>query len=466
MELTASGQPVVLTAHPLQRVGAFALAELGGAAEPVGMTEAAFAAATAEMARDIEATADIEDAKEPGGFWLGASYMLWPNSPVNPTARKKQPVAERRERARAWRTYPAGSLQVPCALCRRPACGFYGKVDVPLGASVAYRNTTAPGHEGLALCRGCLAAFHALPYGCAIGGGRAAALHSWDDGFLGFSVQLQVQRTRQRALVGAVPGGASIPYAREVAALRGLRDYEHRVREGVDLYVFSNSNREQSLDVQSLRQPLAEWLRKAIRDSGQRAGLRYLVRAHWTRTVPGSSLLARNAFRDPGRIVSRSRAYLGGLAAEAGAPPPETVVLAQLCMSLSTEVLGVEERDMRQIGELGGRIAALLAEQPERGTVKEYERVHRDPRLLQGWLKRKGVFCLLQRGEAAPLVTPEQWRLLFDPDSQGRFYQDLLLITVLQALAGCGFAVGAGDEPGARSDREDDGLFTEEETEK
>lgn len=39
-------------------------------------------------------------------------------------------------------------------MCGRAACGFYGKVDVPLGVSTAHRNTTARGHEGLALCRG------------------------------------------------------------------------------------------------------------------------------------------------------------------------------------------------------------------------------------------------------------------------------------------------------------------------
>jgi hypothetical protein len=461
VELTTAGQPVALTSHPLQRIGAYALGQLGDVADPSQITQAVFEVATEKMSRDVAAAA--EDVQGLGSFWLAVSYMMWPNSPVNPTARSKQSVQERRDRISAWRTYPADDLAVPCALCGRPGCGFYGKVDVPLGASVSYRNTTAPGHEGLPLCRACLASFHALPYGCALGGGRAAALHSWDDDFLRSSVRAQVRRTRQQAFVGSLAGRARIPYAREVAVLRGLGGYERAVREGVDLYLFSNSNREQVLDVQSLSQPLAEWLRKAIRDPRQRDGLRYLVRAHWTAKIPGTSLLARNAFRDPVRIVSRSRAYLSGLAAEQGAPPLETAALARLCTSFATEVLGMEERDMRQIQELGGRIAVLLARHPERGTVKKYEHVHRNSRQLQAWLRRNGVSWLLESGQKEPLITAEQWRLLFEPDAQAWFCQDLLLIAVLEALAADGRFAGTADEPGTRADREDDELFTDEE---
>jgi hypothetical protein len=465
VELTALASPVLLTAHPLQRIGACALAALGGVDDPAKVTDVVFEAARARMVRDVGAAA--EDTEGLASFWLSVSYMMWPNSPVNPTARGKQPVQERRDRISAWRDYPPDSLEVPCALCGRPGCGFYGKVDVPLGASTAHRNTTAPGHAGLPLCRACLAAFHALPYGCALGGGRAAALHSWDDDFLRKSVRRQVGRTTRQATAGQLAGGARVPYAREVAALRGLRDYEQRISEGVDLYVFSNSNRGQFLDVQSLSQPLANWLRDAIRDSGHRDGLQYLIRAHWTPTVPGSCLLARNAFREPARILARARGYLSGLAGEKGGPPAETVALAGLCVSFATEVLGVEERDMKQIQELGGRIAELLARDPQRGTVKKYEHVHRNSRDLQAWLRRNGVSWLTEAGQTQPLVTAEQWRLLFDPDARAWFYQDLLLISVLEALAADGRFAGAADASGERAERaerDDEELFTKEET--
>jgi hypothetical protein len=457
-----AGQPVVLTAHPLQRIGAFALAVIAGAGDPEAVTAGQFDAATRTMRDDVVATADLEDSKSEGGFWLGTSYLMWPNSAMNPTARKKLTKSELRERIGAWRTYPGTRLDVPCALCGRAACGFYGKVDVPLGASVEHRNTTAPGHGGLALCTGCLASFHALPYGCQIVGGKAAALHSWDDHLLRRMIAVQVTRTRQQAIGGSV--GAIGPYAREITALRRLRAYEDSLRAGVELYVFSNSNREQTLDVHALEQPLAEWLRKTMRDSRQREGFGYLIRAHWTDKVPGSALLARNAFRDPAHVVRRAKGYLAGLAFESGVLPAETQALTRLCLSFVTEVLQVKERDVERITELAGRIAGLIAAGPEPGRLKRYEQAQRDPRQLQAYLKREAIAWALHSRQEQPLVTSEQWRLLFEPDGQSWYHRDLLLMSVLQRLAERQWqpAGEPADDAAARAARDDTLLNNEE----
>ena len=102
---TGTGSPVVLTAHPLQRVGAFALAALAGAGDPEKMTGAQFARAAATMTEDVVATADVEDAKAPGGFWLGVSHLMWPNSELSHPGRKNRTSAERKDRIRAWRCW-------------------------------------------------------------------------------------------------------------------------------------------------------------------------------------------------------------------------------------------------------------------------------------------------------------------------------------------------------------------------
>jgi hypothetical protein len=451
--------PVVLTAHPLQRIGAFALAAIAGAPGPETMTGAQFRWAVTAMADDVVATADVEDSKSEGGFWLGVSYLMWPNSAMNPTARKKLTRKELRERIRAWRAYPDTRLDVPCALCGRLACGFFGKVDVPLGASTEHRNTTVPGHGGLALCTGCLASFHALPYGCEISAGKAAALHSWDDDFLRSAIAVQVTRTQQKQVISSGPGGGG-PYARETRALRRLGGHRNTMRAGAELYVFSNSNREQTLDVHPLEQPLAEWLRKTMRDHQAREGFRYLVRAHWTEKVPGSALLARNAFRSPGRILQRAVGYLGGLTLESGVPPAETEALTGLCLSFVTEVLQVKERDVERIKQLAGQIAGLIAAEPEPGRLKKYEQAQRDSRQLQAYLKREAVDWALQSGQGQPLVTDEQWRLLFERDGEGWFNRDLLFISVLQALKARGWPPGAGaaDDAAARAGRDDTTL--------
>jgi len=138
-----------------------------------------------------------------------------------PTAREQEQWDKLRHELAACEDVGPGlhDLQHGTALCGREACGFCGKVDVPLGASVNYRNTTPRRHHGLALCLGCLASFHALPYGCAIAGGRAAVLHSWDDQFLQRVVGRQVHRMRQNAGVASGGFGDRRPYARQVAAL-------------------------------------------------------------------------------------------------------------------------------------------------------------------------------------------------------------------------------------------------------
>ncbi len=453
---------LVLTAHPLQRIGAFALAELVDVDHPDQLGPEEFDEATRLMTQHVLGTADAESSKELNGFWLGASYLLWPNaSGLNTTNRKKLLPAQRRDRITQWRALPdrARWPGVPCSLCGRPACGYYGKVDVPLGASTAYRNTTPPDHAGLALCFPCVSSFHALPYGCQIGGGRAAALHSWDEDFLGRFVSTQVGRTLQDAAVGAGTTNP-LPYWREVTALRHLRGHPRRLTTGVQLIVFSNSNKEQVLDEHAMEQPLAEWLRSTAHNPQRRLGHRYLVRAHRTKEVPGSSLLARHAFRTPHQVLTRAVSFLRRVSAESSVVPGEVPHLVPLCLSYAIEVLQVNDKDVGRIRQLAEHIAEALAPHRERGVLKGYESAHRDPRRLQEWLRKRAVSWTLSRPEnqAEPFVTAEQWRLLFDSDGRGRLHQDLLFIAVLEQLHHRGWRV---DDADARDDLDDD-LMAEE----
>lgn len=456
---------LVLTSHPLQRVGAFALAELGGVDHPDHLGPAEFDRATHVMTRHLLSTAGVEKSQEPGGFWLAVSYLLWPNSAMNTTNRRKLTPQQRRELITQWRTVPDQDQWpgVPCALCGRPACGYYGKVDVPLGASTAYRNTTPPDHAGLGLCFGCVSSFHALPYGCQIGGGRAAALHSWDDDFLRGFVSMQVSRILQQAVVGAGTTTKPPPYWREVTALRHLSGHSRRLTAGVQLIVFSNSNKEQVLDEHAMGQPLAEWLRKTARDPQRRGGFRFLVRTHRVKDVAGSAMLARNAFRAPPQVLTRAVAFLRTASAESSVVPGEAPQLVPLCFSYAIEVLQVNDKDVCRIRKLADHIAEVLAPHRERGVLKGYESAHRDrdPRRLQEWLRKRAVSWTLSRSgdQADPFVTAEQWRLLFDSDGRGRLHQDLLFIAVLEQLHHRGWQVDAAD---TRDDLDDHDLITEE----
>jgi len=450
-----------LTAHPLQRVGAYALAVLAGADSPEAMTGGQFAEAVEIMTDDCVATADLGDAKAPGAFWLKASYQLWPNSAMNHNIRAKLSREDRRSRIRAWRTYPAPEIGAPCALCGRPACGYYGKLDIPLGASTEHRNTTAPDHEGLPLCAGCVACFHALPYGCMFAGVQFTALHSWDNQFLARTTAIQAGRTQRLIAVAGGPAAKPGPYAREVAALRRLRAYGETLRAGVELFVFRNGNQDQSLEVHELAQPLAEWLRATMRDPAAAEGFRWLVRAHHrpqrgsqsahhTAKVPGHAWLARNVFRQPDSIPGRAAGYLAGRAADG--PPAGTAALAGICLDYAQEVLGVKENDVTRIRELAARLGGRIAAEPAAGNLKRFQQAHRDPRALQSYLKRAAVDWALRSGEKEALCTDQQWRLLFDPDSQSYLARDLLFIAVLENLAGRGWQ----PVPGKDDDMDDD----------
>lgn len=453
----AAQRTVVLTPHPLQRAGAFALAELAGVDHPGELTPERFDQATQVMTQHVLSTANVENSKEPNGFWLAASYLLWPNSPMNTTNRKNLLPRQRRDRIAEWRVLPDPVRWpgVPCSLCGRAACGYYGKVDVPLGASTAYRNTTPRDHAGLALCFACLTTFHALPYGCQIGGGRAAALHSWDEDFLRRAVAAQVARTRREAMVGPAQATPLPSWQRELTALRHLRNHPRRLSAGVQLIVFSNSNKEQVLDEHAMDQPLAEWLRSTVRDSQRRRGFRYLVRAHRIKDVPGAAMLARRAFRSPDQVLTRAAGFLRTVSAESSAIPGEAVHLVPLVFSYAIEVLQVNDKDVGRIRQLADHIAETLTPHRERGVLKGYESAHRDHRRLQEWLRKRAVVWTLNPpgNGTEPFVTPEQWRLLFDPDERGRLHQDLLFIAVLEKLHKNGWRA---DDADARDDLDDD----------
>ena len=452
---TPTSPPVALTPHPLQRVGAFALARLAGVKHPEQVGEPELERAVSVMHDDLYATTRLPDSRAPDGFWLAASYLFWPNSKLNTTNRNKLSVTERRDLLREWRTLPGPGdlLGVPCALCGREACGFYGKVDVPLGASVNYRNTTPRGHDGLALCRGCLASFHALPYGCAIAGGRAAVLHSWDDQFLQRVVGRQVHRMRQNAGVASGRFGDRRPYARQVAALERIRAYDERLTAGVDLMVFSNSNKEQTLDVHAMSQPLAEWVRVTRHRPDMAAGWRYLVRAHHGPKVPGWSALARNLFDRPRRVVSVAAWYLRGQAEDLRMPPGEASDLGIVCGDYAMRVLDMEKSDADEIRQLAKNIAGEAGR--DESEFMKFVVAGRKTSELQKWLRGKAISQVRFSRAPDAFISERQWRLLFDSEDDGFLHRDLLLICALEEVQALD-PKWRTDDPAKRSELDDD----------
>ncbi|MGJ6965160.1 hypothetical protein ACSDR0_24940 [Streptosporangium sp. G11] len=431
---------LVLSAHPLQRVGAYALAHLGKAPSPERLAPDAFEKAVHRVTEDAVRAALVRDTKSDKGFWLKSSLSFFPNSKMNHLSNAKKDADTIGDAVREWRRLPKPQARpaVACVLCGRGAVGFFGKVDVPLAESDLYRNNTPRGHAGMALCWPCLCSFHALPYGCRLTGGPSIALHSWDEPFMARTLSRRVERNRQLIALGqADPRG--IP-AREVLALHALRDHEDRLTAGVELLVFSNNNRGQTLEIHTMEQPVAEWLRHSSRPPRKR-GFPALLRAHATPDRPGVVGLARNAFRSPDRIVGACGRYLTARL-DRGVIRDDTAELAELCFSLTIEVMRMNQNEVDEIKTAGAQVAAWLKAENSAGRLREFNATLKEQKRMRHWLMRRNIDALLDTSDRidGPLVTEEQFRLLFDPEvEQSWLHRQLLVVSVVQRLHELGF---------------------------
>ncbi len=430
----AGQKRVVLTAHPLQRVGALSLCALAGVSKPEELTAEGFDSAVARMTEDAVCAAIVADTDAEDGFWLKASHSFFPNSKMNHGARSKQGNALP-EVVRAWRRMPPEDAwpAASCALCGRQAVGFYGKTDVALAESISHRNSTPRGHGGLALCWACLCCFYALPYGCGLTGGSSSVMHSFQDDFLFRHVSQQVRINERHITLGHPVTKA--PFNREATAVRRLRAYTGTLREGVDLMIFSNNNREQVLEVHRLDQPIAEWLRATQRGS-QRAGFTALVRAHRTSKVPGNAMFARNVFYKPGRVVGACARHLVSRVESSGVIPEDITELARVCRNFAERVLKVNDEDVKQIQGLAANLAIVISGGTARGPLTGLLHAAKSALHLQAVLRTMSTKWLLAppAGTAGPLLTTRQFRILFDPDGQSWLYRQLLPIAVLEEL--------------------------------
>ncbi|WP_157475481.1 hypothetical protein [Parafrankia sp. EUN1f] len=445
---------MVLTAHPLQRIGAFALAAIQAeepvdAPHPADLTPVGFDRAVELMIEDACLAADY-GRRGKDSFWLKSSGAFFPNSKMNhrPTLGKR-PRAENDERIRAWRTMPepADWPAAPCVLCGRNAVGFYGKVDVPLVDAAGYCNSTPRGHGGLALCWPCVCCFHALPYGARLTGGPSTAVHSWDEEFLAWAT-LEQADTTCREITGEKKPDPSGRYQHERTALLAIRRYEQPMRAGVELMVFSNDNRGPSLGMYGLEEPLAEWLRSTLREPVFRRAWRSLIAAYEVPPVQGNRRLARDAFHRPLRIFLTAADRLAGgrgLRAVTRFDRP----LADLTLSFLREVMDVNQADVDQVERLAREVAAEISQEDSAGALMGFRVACRSVVALQKWLEKKAVLRALRPSSTArrdPLLNTAQFRLLFDPDGQGWLYRRLLLIAVLGALHELGWTPQDADD--------------------
>lgn len=462
-------QTLATTAHPLQRVGAYAVAALAGEQEPEELSAADFERAVETLTQDAVRAALVRESKSVQGFWLKASLSFTPNAPMNHPSNGKKADAVIRARVEEWQRASVPDHARPeadCVLCGRPAIGYFGKVDVPLAESDAYRNSTPRGHDGTALCRPCLVSFHALPYGSHLTGGTSYALHSWDAKFMRRTVQRQVDRNVIIAQTGEMPDRYAT--SREVVALRALREYGERLTSGVELLVFSNNNRSQSMEIHSLEQPLAEWLRTTLRPAN-RSGFAFLVKAHVTSYAPGVVLLARNAFGEPYRLLSTATRYLGRVVSRPEHDREQVAAVSRLLYSFVTEVMQMNEKDREEIRSAAHKVAGFLSKEETGGKLNSLRASMRESRRMRFWLTKHSLEWAIRPPKDAhgPLVTERAFILLFDPsqDNPGWFHRDVFLFGVLEELSKLGWKSEKPDEDVDEIENAVDTQFEKEEAE-
>ncbi|MFF3735192.1 hypothetical protein ACFYXM_34205 [Streptomyces sp. NPDC002476] len=443
MPVIATQDELRLTAHPLQRAGAHAIAVLARASGPEAVTGDQFQEVVRLMISDLVATSTV--VKGSAGWYLkGVSYNLWPNCALH-YKNKCTPAG-----ISAWRSMPPVEEWpgVPCSLCGRAACAWYGNVDVPLGASVEHRNTTAPGHRGTPLCFPCVSSFHALPYAFAAGGGLLQGVHSWDERFMARATRSAVPANRRSMAVRGDLKRGSGAFAVEFAALRALRWWDRRITAGVQAIQFSNSTRDMRFQVEDMDQALAEWLRSTASDSGRRTGFWYLAQSQASAKVPGLRMLAWRAFNQPAVIPSRAVGWLRDQITVTGRIPAAVPHLAPLVRTYLTEVLHVLEKDVGHVTAVARHIAdVVIADGDKR--LKKFVVATRRPGDLKSWLRGEIADWAKKRpadAANAPFISVPQWRTLFGSGNSSWSARELLFVAVFEELCARGATVEAADE--------------------
>jgi CRISPR-associated protein Cst1 len=242
--------PLLLTAHPLQRCGARAIAVLAGRSAPAGVTVADQDAVVDRLTGDI--TRASVAAKDSGAYdWWKVLFALYPNSPpVHPTRSRDLALI----RPKVADQFVDGSLDAavrPCVFCGRVARVVWGKDRLPMFDSAKAVNTLPPRSLGWPVCRGCRIAMWALPYGAWLTAGSATVLSCASDEVEGDFVARNVTRARQILQLGftSLPADACA----ELVTLHALREHAGRVPVGSTLWAFKNDNQDPWLRVTAAR---------------------------------------------------------------------------------------------------------------------------------------------------------------------------------------------------------------------
>lgn len=434
--------PVRLSPHPLQRAGAFALARLAGVAHPSAITEAQLTAVVERMTNHAVEAARVKSASkspDPGAYWWKMLQACYPNAPETHLSRHKWSNLD--ERIHQGRALPGEPLDppVPCVFCGGPAVRLVGKPHFPLLTSVEHRNVTAPGVPGFPLCRGCLASGWAIPY-ASRHYGLLAVFDSSDEQIAAEFVAEAVDANLQMIDLMATDPPARERHGAEEVAVTVLRRHGSQARAGprpedfVALVLFRNGNQEPDLSLRYMDGRRCDFVctldtRDVVR-KGWDAAARLLTRVDRKGAVQhhGVTMLARALFAESDaeflrRLTAAARRGVGGGGAAA---------LDDLAIHYLRKVSTMQDHEIARITAVAERVAGLLATETAKGPFHEFA-LAQSPAELRRWFRQQAVPWLLQSGHDEPLLSPEEFLVLF-PEDGGWWQRDLLFIAVVAGL--------------------------------
>lgn len=136
----------------------------------------------------------------------------------------------------------------------------------------------------------------------------------------------------------------------------------------------------------------------------------------------------------------------------------DTAELAELCFSLTIEVMRMNQNEVDEIRTAGAQVAAWLKAENSAGELRKLNATLKEQKQMRHWLMRRNIDALLDTRDRikGPLVTEEQFRLLFDPEvEQSWLHRQLLVVSVVQRLHELGFKPGDRAEVAAAMADED-----------
>ena len=479
--LQAASGPV-LTPHPFQRAGAWALAVMTDAEHPEQMGLEAFLAAHERVTGYAAAAARVDKAKQDegiaGAFWLHTLMNIhFPNSPgMQGNTRGNKTPDDRELELRQHRSpsaYDPDGVNVPCALCARPAAALANKSMFPLAPASGVHNDLPHRVAGFPLCFPCLASGWALPHASHHTGGSSLLYLTEDEQLQRKFTSVAVRENGR--LLGMNASRATYRKGREPreVVITELRSYRRPTRDGVQLWVYTNSNQSPRVTEAALDGAHATWFAVMTDRPARETGWDTLTRVAATKNETGLARLSREVFTDPDRLWRTTTRILRGMVdARSRTVRREFPTLVALLHDLFTTGLAnhntregastMDTTTRQRIDDTAQKISELIRAKSGAGGFHEFRRaIEGGPKEFAPWLRSKSAdWLLLYAGDRGPLVDVDTHDLLVPSEttdySLGYRARDLLYFAVIQDLHRQEWLSTEEPEDPAAEDDEDD----------